>query len=107
MEKQMYVPTLNGQIYPITNTAALTKEEAISLMRQLVMQRMNALLGGIHSAWSRIPADGARELDYLRSVQIDAASFIIQHDGGNVTIRPIPTEIPAANGPVSVGAEAA
>lgn len=107
MEKQMYVPTLNGQIYPITNTAAETKEEAITLMRQLVMQRMNALLGGIHSAWTRVPNGSVRELDYLRSVQVDAASFVIQNDGGNVTIRPISAEIPAANGPSSVGAEAA
>lgn len=90
MEKLLYVPTINGQIYPIPGSAAKTAEDAITETRLIVRKRINAILGGISSAWTSVRKN-LKELDHLRSVQIGAAGFILKCDEkGNTSFHPIP-----------------
>lgn len=89
MEKLLYVPTVNGKIYPIPGSAAETAEQAIAETRLIVRRRINAILGGISSAWTPV-RNNLKELDYLRSAQIGSEGFLLKCDEkGNTSIYPI------------------
>lgn len=86
MEKLLYVPTINGDIAPGISPEA-TEQAAIDQIRQMTAMRINALLGGIASAW--LPQNGRfdSELDYLRSAKFGAERFLLTNDkNGNPTL---------------------